>query len=136
MRGGNRSGAGRKAIPIDLLELEKLSALQCTVEEIAAWFRVTARTIANRRERDPEFRDVMERGRAMGRISVRRSQMKLMDGGNAAMGIWLGKQLLGQRDLTPLELGGPDGDSLKLSLEVIDEILSEAKKKSRGKRNN
>ena len=40
----------------------------------------------------------MTRGRAKGRISVRRMQMKLLEDGNATMGVWLGKQLLGQTD--------------------------------------
>ena len=40
----------------------------------------------------------MERGKAKGRISVRRMQMKMLEAGNATMGIWLGKQLLGQTD--------------------------------------
>ena len=42
MRGGSRSGAGRKPVHIDLVELEKLSLLHCTDEEIASWFGVYA----------------------------------------------------------------------------------------------
>jgi hypothetical protein len=38
MPGGKRIGAGRKAVKIDLGELEKLCSLQCTDEELAAWF--------------------------------------------------------------------------------------------------
>lgn len=82
---------------IDLAELEKLCALQCTDEEIGAWFGVSTRTI-ERRRLEPEFAEVMERGKAKGRISVRRMQMKLLEEGNATMGVWLGKQLLGQVD--------------------------------------
>jgi len=82
---------------IDLSELEKLSQLQCTDEEIAAWFNVSTRTI-ERRRLEPEFAEVMTRGKARGRISVRRMQMKLLEEGNATMGVWLGKQILGQAD--------------------------------------
>ena len=82
---------------IDLGELEKLCAMQATDEEIAAFFGVSARTIL-RRKRARKFATVMERGRAKGRISVRRAQMKMLDAGNATMGVWLGKQLLGQTD--------------------------------------
>jgi hypothetical protein len=82
---------------IDLTELEKLSQLQCTDEEIAAWFNVSPRTI-ERRRLEPEFAEVMTRGKAKGRISVRRMQMKLLEEGNATMGVWLGKQILGQTD--------------------------------------
>jgi hypothetical protein len=82
---------------IDLNELEKLAGLGCTDEEIAGWFHVSTRTI-ERRRLEPEFAEVMTRGKAKGRISVRRMQMKLLEEGNATMGVWLGKQLLGQAD--------------------------------------
>src|SRR5215469_13491361 len=82
---------------IDLGELERLCGLQCTDEEIAAWFNVSTRTI-ERRRLEPEFAEVMTRGKARGRISVRRMQMRLLEEGNATMGVWLGKQLLGQNE--------------------------------------
>lgn len=82
---------------IDLAELEKLSALQCTDEEIAAWFNVSTRTI-ERRRKEKSFVEVMERGKARGRVSIRRMQMKLLEEGNGTMGVWLGKNVLGQAD--------------------------------------
>ena len=88
---------------IDLVELEKLCQLSCTDEEIAAWFGTSTRTI-ERRRREPKFAEIMARGKAKGRISVRRMQMKLLEQGNATMGIWLGKQLLGQRDQIATEV--------------------------------
>ena len=90
---------------IDLAELERLSAMQCTDEEIAAWFKVTTRTIERRRKKRT-FAEVMDRGRAKGRISVRRQQMKLLEAGNATMGVWLGKQILGQTDEVRHEVNG------------------------------
>ena len=123
MRGGTRSGAGRKAIPIDLLELEKLASLSCTDSEIAAFFNVSVRTIEQRRKKQPEFAEVMSRGRAKCHIAVRRAQMKWMEK-NPAMCIWLGKQLLGQRDLTPIELTGAKGKPVALTLEVLDAIVA------------
>lgn len=126
-RGGRRQGAGRKPAKIDLVELQKLCSLQCTYEEIAAWFNCSVRTIENYAKK-PEFAEVMARGRAKGRISVRRAQMQLLESGNATMGVWLGKQLLGQRDVTPIELSGTQGKPMELSIEVIDAILAQAKK--------
>src|SRR4029077_8509888 len=67
----------------------------------------------------------------MGQISVRRAQMKLLEAGNATMGVWLGKQLLGKRDVTPIELTGANGSGLKFSLEAIDAIIAAAKKGAR-----
>ena len=134
MPGGTRPGAGRKAINIDLVELEKLCTLQCTDEEIAAWFGVSTRTIESRRKQ-PQFSEVMNRGKAKGRISVRRAQMKLLESGNGTMGVWLGKQLLGQRDVTPIELSGPHGDPVQVALGTIEEILTRAKKRTRASSN-
>src|SRR5712671_8167941 len=82
---------------IDEGELEKLAMLQCTDEEVAAWFGVTTRTI-ERRRKTGKFAKIMERGRAKGRISLRRTQMRLAEQGSGSVAIWLGKQLLGQTD--------------------------------------
>ncbi len=115
MHGGQRPGAGRKAVQIDLEQLEKLCALQCTDVEIAAWFHVSLRTIEKRR-RLPKFADAMQRGRAKGRISVRRHQMKLLEAGNATMAVWLGKQLLGQRDVITAEHVGSGGGPIQVAV--------------------
>jgi hypothetical protein len=130
MPGGIRAGAGRKPAEIDLVELEKLCVLQCTDAEIAAWFGVSTRTIEQRRKQ-PQFAEVMRRGKAKGRISVRRAQMKLLEAGNGTMGVWLGKQLLGQRDITPIELSGPQGQPVQFSLETIDAFVKTAREKSK-----
>ncbi len=114
MPGGARKNAGRKPIAIDLVELEKLCALQCTDEEIAYFFGVTPRTIENRRKQH-RFSEPMKRGRAKGRISVRRSQMRLLEAGNTTMAIWLGKQLLGQRDVVTNELTGGGGGPIAIT---------------------
>ena len=53
------------------------------------------------------FAEIMARGRAKGRLSIRRMQIKLLEQGNATMGVWLGKQILGQRDQIAVENQGP-----------------------------
>ena len=112
---------------IDLAELERLSAMQCTDEEIGAWFGVTTRTI-ERRRKVRKFAEVMDRGKAKGRISVRRQQMKLLEAGNATMGVWLGKNILGQVDQVRHDLaGGPfvlilGADSSERNKEMSKEI--------------
>ena len=65
VHGGVRPRAGRKPVHIDLMQLEKLAALQCTDEELAAWFGVSPYTIAKRRKK-PEFAEAIERGRVPG----------------------------------------------------------------------
>src|ERR1044071_3153797 len=86
-----------KSARIDEGELEKLAMLQCTDEEVAAWFNVSTKTI-ERRRKTGKFAEIMERGRAKGRISLRRTQMRLAEQGSGSVAIWLGKQLLGQVD--------------------------------------
>jgi hypothetical protein len=51
------------------MELEKLCAMQCTDEEIAAFFGVSTKTI-ERRRKVQRFGDIMEQARAKGRVSV------------------------------------------------------------------
>ena len=105
---------GRPEAEIDLTELEKLCAIQCTNAEIAAWFNVSERTI-DRKRHEAKFLEVMERGKGKGRISIRRLQMKAAEAGNATLLIWLGKQLLGQRDEQYLEHAGKDGGPITIA---------------------
>jgi hypothetical protein len=125
MRGGSRAGAGRKPAQIDLKELEKLCLLQCSEEEIAAWFSVSVRTIQTRRKQ-ARFAEVMRRGKVKGCISVRRAQMQLLEAGNATIAVWLGKNLLGQKETMPVTgaNGGPvqtesKADYSQLSVEEL-----------------
>ena len=113
MQGGKRAGAGRKSAKIDLGELEKLCVLQCTDEDLAAFFDVTVRTIERRRQK-PAFAAAMERGRAKGRLSVRRSLFAQAAKGNPAAAIFLAKNLLGYRDVRSNQHSGPDGGPIPL----------------------
>jgi hypothetical protein len=97
------NGRGRPRAKIDLVDLEKLCTLQCTQPEMAAYFEVSLATF-ERRAKQPKFREVMERGYLKGKISVRRKQMQLLEAGDRTMAVWLGKQLLDQRD--NLDVGG------------------------------
>ena len=98
----------RPKVKIDLAELEKLCAMQCTDEEIAAFFGVSTKTV-ERRRKVPRFSDVMEQARAKGRVSVRRNLFRLASNGNVAASIFLAKNLLGYRDVVANEVSGPDG---------------------------
>jgi len=130
MRGGKRDGAGRKSARIDFGELEKLCALQCTDEDMAAFFGVTVRTIERRRQK-PAFAAAMESGRAKGRLSVRRSLFTQAANGNVAASIFLAKNLLGYRDVRSNQHSGPDGgpiaihnglDLTRLSAEEFEQL--------------
>lgn len=92
--------AGRPRVEINKNEFEKLCGLQCTQEEIAAWFKCSEDTLRRfcKREYKDQFCEVHKRLSAHGKMSLRRTQFKIAEGGNATMAIWLGKQYLGQRD--------------------------------------
>jgi hypothetical protein len=83
---------------IDLPKIEMLAQLACTMEEIGWHVGAARETIYHWIDVHPEVAEAIERGKANGRISLRRSQFKNALAGNATMQIWLGKQLLGQRD--------------------------------------
>ena len=99
---------------IDVAELEKLCGMQCTDEEIAAFFDVSVRTVARRRK-VASFREVIDRGRAKGRISVRRGLFKSAASGNIAAQIFLAKNLLGYKDVVNNELNGPVGGPIEVN---------------------
>jgi hypothetical protein len=99
---------------IDLVELEKLCTMQCTDEEVAAFFGVSTRTIERRRKVE-RFREIMDNAKAKGRISVRRSLFRLAANGNIAAAIFLAKNLLGYRDVVNNELSGIAGGAIQIA---------------------
>jgi hypothetical protein len=104
----------RPEAKIDIAELEKLCGMQCTDEEIAAFFGVSTRTI-ERRRKVKRFSDVMENAKAKGRVSVRRSLFKLAGNGNIAAAIFLAKNLLGYRDVVNTEHTGLAGGPIQIA---------------------
>ncbi len=83
---------GRTAKPIDVATIKKLAQIGSTTEEVGFVLGVSKDTIERR------FMKVMNEGRANLRMSIRRGQYKKALEGNPTMLIWLGKQLLGQKD--------------------------------------
>ena len=107
---------------IDIAELKKLCRLNCTMEEIAAFFDCNKKTIERRMADDEDFKRAVDDGRSMGRLSMRRKQLELMENGNATMAIWLGKQYLGQSDKVSQALTGLDGGAIKTewTVRIVD----------------
>lgn len=77
---------------IDKTEVEKLAAMGCSNIEIGSFFDCSADTIERR------FAGELRKGREKGKIKLRRLQWQAAEKGNVVMLIWLGKQVLGQRD--------------------------------------
>lgn len=89
----------RPRIEIDTEQFKKLCAIQCTLAEIASWFKCSEDTLERwcKREFDMSFADVYKIWSADGKISLRRTQFRMAET-NVAMAIWLGKQYLGQTE--------------------------------------
>lgn len=88
---------------IDPEQVTKLASIHCTTAEIAAVLGCSSDTLERR------FAAAIKKGRETGKASLRRLQWQTAQAGNAGMQIWLGKQLLGQRD--KIESSGPDGEA-------------------------
>lgn len=112
---------GRPRKEIDTEQFKKLCGLQCTEEEIAGFFDVSVDTIERycKRTFNLTFAEAFKKHSAAGKISLRRMQFKLAEK-SAAMGIWLGKQYLDQKDIP--DLG--DEESLKRAREILGGIES------------
>ena len=85
---------------IDPKLVESLAAVGCTNIEIATLAGCSDDTLTRR------FADILERGSASLKMSLRRKQVTIAQAGNVAMLIWLGKNLLGQTDRQAIEHGG------------------------------
>ena len=106
MAKGKGNGAGRPNIKIDKEQFEKLCTIQATEEEIAGWFKCSEDTIRRfcQKTYGTQFCEVYKRLSSGGRISLRRTQFRIAENGNATMAIWLGKQYLGQTDKQDLSV--------------------------------
>lgn len=102
-----------------LKTLEGLGRIQSTTKETAAVLDVSEQTFLTFLERHTHARDIFERAKENGKASLRRAQMKSALDGNVQAQIWLGKQLLGQREKQELEHTGKDGAPLATETTVI-----------------
>lgn len=91
---------GRPRLNIDPEQVKLLAGIGCPVDEIALVLGCDKRTLERR------YAAVIETGRADIRKSLRRKQVELALKGDRTMLIWLGKQLLGQRDEQRMEHAG------------------------------
>ena len=115
---------GRPKKEISKEQFEKLCGLQCTKDEIAGFFNCSPDTIDNfcKSTYEDTFSAIYKIYSAQGRISLRRYQFKLAEK-SAAMAIFLGKNMLGQKDRIEYDNGFNDDntyqDALSKSLEEM-----------------
>lgn len=112
--------AGRpKTIHINSKHVYKLASYGCTQAEIAGVFGCNPTYIS------VNFASEYRKGQEILRIKLRRKQIQVALRGNYTMLIWLGKQMLDQRE-PPHELVGKGGDALVPS--TITVVSKTAKK--------
>lgn len=101
----------RPRIEIDFEQFRKLCGIQCTLTEIASWFKCSEDTIERwcKREYGMSFAESFKMFSADGKITLRRNQFRLSET-NVSMAIWLGKQYLGQKDYQEVTLDNRSTD--------------------------
>ena len=104
---------------IDKRDFESLCALQCTKEEICAFFDISEKTLNAwcKRTYKQSFSLVFSQKRGKGKISLRRIQFRLAEK-NADMAIFLGKNYLGQTD----KIETTDTEALKKLDDLMEKI--------------
>lgn len=111
---------GRPEKKISQKQFEELCKIQCTKEEILSVLCVCEETLDKwcKNTYGTTFSGAFKEKREGGKMSLRRMQWNLAEK-NATMGIWLGKQYLGQRDNLDIESDR--------AIEKLDEVLSNIK---------
>lgn len=87
-------------IEIDIKLVQKLCEIQCTGEEVASVIGVSYDTLVRRVKElgYGGFAEYYKKNSQIGKASLRRLQWGAAVKGNVSMQIWLGKQILGQKD--------------------------------------
>lgn len=104
----------RPRIEIDKEQFIGLCNIQCTLVEIAEWFKCSEDTIERwcKRELKMGFAEAYKRYSVGGKISLRRWQMKMAEH-NCSMAIWLGKQYLGQKEQQEITVSDSADETIK-----------------------
>jgi hypothetical protein len=108
---------GSKVVPIDMRVVERAASVGCSMPEIATICSIGLMTLYDRLKVDAELAAALERGRNEGKSTLRRMQWKLAEEGNPTMLIWLGKQMLGQKDKQ--EVNGAINSDIRVIVELV-----------------
>lgn len=84
-------------------QIEKLAAMGCTDEEMAAVMGVSLSTWKRMKSRDELLVKTVAEGKASLNVKLRRMQIEMAMSGDRALLIHLGKHLLGQNDKVVVE---------------------------------
>jgi hypothetical protein len=119
-----------KQINIDLDDVRRLAALQCTEAEAGAFFKITGKKFKKIMADFEEVQDAWEEGKSLGKTSLRRKQFRLAST-SASMAIHLGKNMLDQRDVSTTELTGRGGGAIEVMDMDLGKLDGDARKQLR-----
>lgn len=104
----------RPRLQIDEDTVEKLASIMCTMEEMAYILGCSVDTLERR------FAEIINTGRANGKMSLRRWQWEACKKGNSALLIWMGKQHLGQKEKLEADVVG---SPIQINIDTKDAAL-------------
>ncbi len=115
--GPKKGEGGRPRKEIDWNDVDNLCRFHAPANEIADYISVTMFAISydtlDRRAQEEHgmtFAEyVRQKSISFGKCRLRQLQWEAAEKGNVTMLIWLGKQMLDQRDQQALQVAGPDG---------------------------
>lgn len=113
---------GRKKVKIDYDTVKNLAKICCTQEEIASVLGCSVKTLQRRKQFNKAYQDGLNDARA----SLRRLQWKSAASGNITMQIFLGKNLLGQRDRFAEDERSEDKEKVTIINDLPQEPQNEA----------
>lgn len=105
------ASVGRPPTPIDWKVVYRLALIHCTPVEIASVMGLHEVSLIGRKE----FASIYREGWEHGKMSLRRMQFLKAREGNTAMLVFLGKNILHQRDYWTGELTGKDGGAIEIA---------------------
>lgn len=121
-----------------LKRVQRLAQFQCSNDEIGAEFGIDRKTVGEWTLEGgayyyPEFVEAIRKGKDDGRKLLRSKQVELALDGKVTMLIWVGKQVLGQREVKALEVSKVN-DELDILLDEASTELFDKPKKGKGKK--
>lgn len=123
----NPGGRPRKEMTDeDFKKIVSMMRIQCTQDEICNIFDMTAETLNTRLEERGEqsFSTLYNKHQDEGRASLRRNQWKAAEALNPTMLIWLGKQVLGQTDVSRSDVTTNGKDLTAPMVELMAHVSS------------